>query len=95
MNFVKRAQRAVDRPEVQEMIRRLSEHGLGVYVPHLHPWKGGFELLPVDVVQVERDLRVSFVRESEAAVDGAVPIGWRWDGKNARVAASCYCCKGH
>ena len=58
---LKTAQAAIHLPEVQEMLRRLSEHKLGIFMPHMHgPQTGEFESLPSDVIQVESGLEVSF-----------------------------------
>jgi hypothetical protein len=55
------AQHAIQLPEVQEMMRKLSAYHLGVYMPHMHDEKTGvFQLLPEGVTQVEDNLRVSF-----------------------------------
>ena len=44
---MRRAQEAINLPEVQDMVRALSEYGLGVFMPHMHnDDTGGFEPLP-------------------------------------------------
>ena len=48
------AQEAIHLPEVQEMLRRLSEYKLGIYMPHVHDEQTGeFPPLPDEVIQVE------------------------------------------
>ena len=48
------AQEAIHFPEVQEMLRKLSEFNLGIYMPHMHDEQTGqFQLLPEEVLQVE------------------------------------------
>ena len=87
---LQKAQAAIDLPEVQEMIRRLSEYNLGVYMPHLHVNEnGGFAVLPKNVVQVESDLQVSFVSTEEAAKVVSVPVAWLWDDSGPVPAARC------
>ena len=52
------AQAAVHCPEVQEMLRRLSGYGLGIFMPHMHDERTGeFQPLPELVTQVESGLR--------------------------------------
>ena len=47
------AQEAIDFPEVQEMLRRLSEYKLGI-LPHMHDEQTGeFQPLPDEIMQVE------------------------------------------
>ena len=54
------AQEAIHLPEVQEMLRRLSEYRLGIFMPHMHDEETGeFQPLPDDVMQVESGLEVS------------------------------------
>jgi hypothetical protein len=87
---IERALEAVHDPKVQDMIRALSEYGLGVFLPHLHTDKG-FEPLPIDVVQLESDLKVEFVDRADHALQGATPVGWVWDAERAVVATACMC----
>ena len=62
------AQEAIHLPEVQEMLRRLSEYKLGVFMPHMHDeHTGEFQALPDEVMQVESGLKVSFQRMEELA----------------------------
>ena len=49
---LKRAQTAIHLPEVQDMLRRLSEYKLGIFMPHVHDdATGDFLLLPDDVMR--------------------------------------------
>lgn len=89
--MVEDAQRSIEEPEVQEMIRKLSKFGLGVFMPHMHPPEGGFAPLPPGTVQLEGNLKVSFVDERSTDLDSAVPVGWAWDGSQAKAVANCYC----
>ena len=86
--FIEDAQIAIEEPEVQEILQRLSKYGLGVFVPHMHTEEEEFAELPIGFVQVETNLKVSFLPESEAT---GVPVGWRWNEKNM-VASRCSRC---
>jgi hypothetical protein len=80
------AQEAIHLPEVQEMLHRLSEYQLGIFMPHRHDEQTGeFQLLPDDVLQVESGLEVSFQPTEEIAnqANRFLPVGWFW-----RVGAS-------
>ena len=86
------AQAAVQLPEVQEMLRRLSGHGLGIFMPHMHDERtGDFLSLPDDVTQVEAGLEVSFQPAAEIAsqADRFQPVAWLWRAGAATVAAAC------
>ncbi len=78
---LKTAQAAIRLPEVQEMLRRLSEYKLGIFMPHMHDERSGeFQPLPDNVVQVESGLEVSFQPLDELAnqTDRVLPVGWGW-----------------
>ena len=88
---LRRAQDAMHLPEVQDMLRKLSEYNLGIFMPHKHDGDTGrFEVLPGDVVQVELGLKVSFKPASQCA-DAAtfVPVGWVWHDDGIQAAAIC------
>jgi len=90
--MIEAAEAAVQRPEVQEMIRRLSEYGLGVFMPHRHDeTTGEYEALPPGVTQVERNLQVTFEPESVELRSTCSAIGWRWDQGLQAVARCLYC----
>ena len=75
------AQEAIHLPEGQEMLRRLSEYKLGIFMPHRHDEQTGeFQALPDEVVQVESGLEVSFHPTEEIAnqTDRFLPVGWFW-----------------
>ena len=86
--MVEDAQKALEEPEVLEMLERLSAYGLGIYLPHMHTETEDFVPLPRGVVQMEKNLVVSFCDESEA--HGSA-VGWVWDG-NAHAAQRCTVC---
>lgn len=76
---LKTAQEAIHLPEVQAMLRRLSEYHLGTFMPHMHDEQmGKFRPLPDEVMQVESGLEVSFQPTHEIAnqTDPFPP----WDG---------------
>ena len=78
---LKTAQEAIHLPEVQEMLRRLSEYKLGIFMPHMHDEQTGeFQPLPEEVMQVESGLVVSFQPTQEIAnqTDRYLPVGWLW-----------------
>lgn len=86
------AQAAMQLPEVQDMLRRLSAFQLGIFMPHQHDeTTGEFLPLPADVMQVEAGLAVSFQTLDEIANRTAsfLPVGWLWRGGASTVAAAC------
>lgn len=86
------AQAAMQLPEVQEMLHRLSALQLGIFMPHQHDdATGEFLPLPPDVMQVESGLAVSFQRLDEIANQTAsfLPVGWLWRDGGPAVAAVC------
>lgn len=86
------AQAAVQLPEVQEMLRRLSGHGLGIFMPHMHDDQtGDFLPLPDDVMQVEAGLEVSFQSAAEITGQGDrfLPVAWLWRADAVTAAAAC------
>ena len=89
---LKIAQAAILLPEVQEMLRRLSDYKLGIFMPHMHTEQTGeFEGLPDDLVQVESGLAVSFRASEELEREKALfmPVGWLWRGGKLTTAAAC------
>jgi hypothetical protein len=86
------AQEAIQLPEVQEMLRRLSEYQLGIFMPHMHDEQTGeFKPLPDEVMQVEAGLAVSF-QPTEAIAnqsDRFLPVGWLWRAGASAPAAVC------
>ena len=86
------AQEAILLPEVQEMLRRLSEYKLGIFMPHMHgQHTGDLCPLPDDVMQVESGLEVSFqtTEEIELQADRFIPVGWLWRSGVATTLAVC------
>ena len=86
------AQEAINLPEVQEMLRRLSEYKLGIFMPHMHDeHTGEFRLLPDDLMQVESGLEVSFHPMEEIAnqTNRFLPVGWVWRAGASTPSAVC------
>ncbi len=86
------AQEAIHLPEVQEMLRRLSEYKLGIFMPHMHDERTGeFQPLPDDLMQVESGLEVSFrtTREIANQTDRFMPVGWFWRAGGSAPLAVC------
>ena len=86
------AQEAIHLPEVQEMLRRLSEYKLGIFMPHMHDAQTGeFQPLPDEVIQVESGLEVSFHPTKEIAnqTDRFLPVGWVWRAGASAPLAVC------
>ena len=86
------AQAAMHFPEVQEMLRRLSEYQLGIFMPHMHDAEtGDFQALPDDIVQVESGLEVSFRSSQEIATQTGrfLPVGWVWRAGAPTPVAAC------
>ena len=86
------AQAAIQLPEVQAMLRRLSEYKLGIFMPHRHDeLTGEFQPLPEEVVQVESGLEVSFRPTEEIAnqTDRFLPVGWFWRAGASTPVAVC------
>lgn len=89
---LKTAQAAMQLPEVQDMLRRLSAFQLGIFMPHQHnETTGEFLPLSADVTQVESGLAVSFQRLDEIVNQTAsfLPVGWFWRAGASTVAAAC------
>jgi hypothetical protein len=89
---LKTAQDAIHLPAVQEMMRKLSEYQLGVFMPHAHDEKTGeFRPLPDGVMQVESGLEVSFRASDEIAnqADHFLPVGWCWRAGASSPTAVC------
>lgn len=86
-----KAQEAIYLPEVQEILRKLSNYNLGIFMPHMHDEQTGeFQPLPLEIVQVEDGLKVSFRPETEVE-DGNryFPTGWFWRKDAAVPSAMC------
>ena len=89
---LKTAQAAIQLPEVQDMLRRLSAFQLGIFMPHRHDDSTGeFRPLPDEVVQVESGRAVSFEPLEVIArrTESFLPVGWRWCAGASTVASVC------
>ena len=86
------AQAAMQSAEVQEMLRRLSTHGLGICMPHMHDENTGeFQALHDQLVQVESGLAVSFQPTAEIAAQAGrfLPVAWVWRDGMSMPSAVC------
>ena len=86
------AQEAMHLPEVQEMLRKLSEYQLGIFMPHMHDDQcGEFQPLPDSVMQVESGLQVSFQAATEILnqTDRFLPVAWYWRAGAPEPLAVC------
>jgi hypothetical protein len=79
---------AIKRPEVQDLIRRLGAHGLGVTIPHQHTDADVMTTLPSRTVQFEDNPQVSFVTEGDPFLTDSVPVSWVWDDE-LRIVGRC------
>ena len=89
---LKTAQAAIHLPDVQEMLRRLYEYKLGIFMPHMHDEQTGeFQPLADDVTQVESGLAVSFQPTADIAeqADRFLPVGWVWRAGASIPATAC------
>jgi len=90
------AQDAMNLPDVQDMLKKLSAYNLGIYMPHMHDdASGAFQPLPAGMSQVEDGLQVSFREDDEIAPQPDVsflPVGWFWrDGASAQMVCTARC----
>ena len=86
------AQAAMQSAEVQEMLRRLSAHGLGICMPHMHDENTGeFQPLPDQLMQVESGLEVSFQPTAEIKTQAGrfLPVAWVWRDGMSMPSAVC------
>ena len=86
------AQAAMQSAEVQEMLRRLSAHGLGICMPHMHDANTGeFQPLGRQLMQVESGLEVSFQPAAEIATQAGsfLPVAWVWRDGMSMPSAVC------
>mgnify|MGYP006865168162 CR=1 FL=1 len=87
-----KAHRAMEEPEVQEMLQKLSAYGLGIFMPHQHDEQtGDYRPLPSGKVAVERNLQVTFEDASSGVMETCSAVGWQWDGDVKAAAACVYC----
>ena len=81
------AVRAVNLPEVQDILEKLGKYGLGVALPHMHS-EDGMVPLPENMVSSEDNLKVSFRKRDEPGDKSALPVMWRCGDEVNSVA---YC----
>jgi len=83
------AQAAIDLPEIQQVLQTLAKYNLGICMPHMHNANGDFEILPSNMVQLEDDLQVSFVKDSEINQIKSIPVAWQWYDDGIKAMARC------
>lgn len=84
------AQSAIELPEIQEILQKLSKYNLGITMPHKHnELTGDFESLAENEMQMENDLSVSFMQKEEAAKLNAVPVSWMWSENAVTPSQQC------
>ncbi len=86
------AQAAIKNPDVQEMLRKLSEYKLGIFMPHMHEQATGeFMALPDGVMQIESGSEVTFQSSQEIARQTSrfLPVGWIWQAGASQPVAAC------
>ena len=87
---LKKAQNAIQNPEIQDAMKLLAKYNLGVFMPHKHNEENGdFEILPQNIVQCEDDLQVSFLSRNDAEKLNTIPVGWMWQGEGVSASAVC------
>ena len=89
---LKIAQDAMQLPDVQEMLRKLSEYQLGIFMPHMHDEASGeFQPLPAGILQVESGLEVSFLTAGEIVnqTNRFLPVAWTWQAGGGAPSAVC------
>ncbi len=89
--FIKTASEAVNLPEVQAMLKRLDDFGLGIFVPHMHGKEGDFEKLPDGVVQIEENMKIEFMSKTDPNLPESITVGWRWSTGDQSAMACSYC----
>lgn len=79
--------RAINLPDVQDMLKRLGRYGLGVALPHMH--EGGRMVpLPEDTYSYESKLQVTFRKRGDSKDEPSLPVMWRC---GTEVGATAYC----
>ena len=79
--------RAVNTPEVQEILRQLGKFGLGVALPHMHT-NEGMVPLPEDMMASEDNLKVTFRKRDEKTNNNSLPVMWR---RGEDISSVAYC----
>ena len=88
---IREATNALNDPEVQDLVKRLSARGLAVAVPHMHGADGELVPLPPDRVAYEDDQRVTFPHVADPVLDEAEPVMWGWDAAAQRPTPLAHC----
>jgi hypothetical protein len=83
------AQAAIEKPEIQAMLKELAKYNLGITMPHKHNEAGEFEVLNENEMQMENDLSVSFIPRTEAAQISSIPVSWMWSANAVNPSQQC------
>jgi hypothetical protein len=86
------AQAAIHLNEVKEILCKLAQYKLGIFMPHMHDEQTGeFRALPDNAVQVESGLIVSFqpTEEITKPIDRFLAVGWHWRADASAPVAVC------
>jgi hypothetical protein len=84
-------------PEVQDMLRKLADYKLGIFMPHMHDEQtGDLQSMPDELMQVESSLNVSFKASKEIAgqTDRFIPVGWAWRAGAIATVTACEMVRG-
>lgn len=73
------------------ILRFLKNFNLGITRPHLHTDDGQMVDLPTDMVQLEIDQKVSFVKRNSVP-KGAIPVSWGYNSKDEKPIVLAFCC---
>lgn len=83
------ARNSITNPEVQEMMKRLSDFGLGIYMPHMHSEDAAFIPLPNDFIQTEEAGKISFQHRDKMKDGRYSEVAWRWQDDGVTAGAVC------
>ena len=87
---IQRARDSIDLPEVREIMKRLADFNLGVYIPHMHRPDLDFATLPPDTVQVEEGRQVRWISRAELeSLPNSIQVAWRWVDNGVTSGAEC------
>lgn len=80
------AQQAIKTPELERIMKTLAKYGLGVCMPHMHTQEQDFAEQPANVVQVEKNMQVSFEDATAHKTTPRLAVAWRWQKDEDRIA---------
>jgi hypothetical protein len=84
--------------EAQEILKILSQHGMGIQLLHIHPSgdlpegiefdRNDFAPIPDGYIVVEENCQISF-RPQAQVPKNSIPTAWAWNGVVAACVSSC------